>query len=91
METKVMNMENSKINESYKFFFNFLQILDLRSSKKHFALQNLSTYYTCKNIRQQCKNRKFKTIFPTWNDEFELPERSHSVSNIQDYINYKII
>ena len=27
-------------------------------------------------------------ISPTWNDEFELPEGSHSVSYIQDHIDY---
>ena len=32
------------------------------------------------------KNKKLKTIAPTWNDEFELPGGSYSVSDIQDYI-----
>ena len=27
---------------------------------------------------------------PTWNDEFELPDCSYSVSDIQEYINYII-
>ena len=27
---------------------------------------------------------------PTWNDEFELPDGSYSVSDIQDYIEYII-
>ena len=27
---------------------------------------------------------------PTWNDEFELPDGSYSVSDIQDYIEYNI-
>ena len=25
---------------------------------------------------------------PTWNDEFELPDGSHSASDIQDYFEY---
>ena len=29
-------------------------------------------------------------IAPTWNDEFELPDGSYSVSDIQDYIKYII-
>ena len=29
-------------------------------------------------------------IAPTWNDEFELPYASYSVSDIQDYIEYII-
>ena len=28
---------------------------------------------------------KFKTLAPTWNEEFELPDESYSVSDIQDY------
>ena len=61
----------------------------LRSSNKHVVLQNLSIY-TWKNIRKQYKNNKLKIIAPTWNDEFELPDSSYSVSNIQDYIEFVI-
>ena len=31
---------------------------------------------------------KFKISAPTWNDEFELPDGSYSVSDIQDYFKY---
>ena len=37
-----MNTENSKTSEQHKFVLNLSQRLDLRRSKKHFALQNLS-------------------------------------------------
>ena len=30
-------------------------------------------------------NNKFKISTPTWNDRFELPDGSYSVSDIQDY------
>ena len=43
MERIFMNTENSKTSESYKFVLNLTQCLDLRSSNKHVALQNLST------------------------------------------------
>ena len=33
-------------------------------------------------------NKKFKILAPTWNDKFELPDRSYSVSDIQDYFEY---
>ena len=42
------------------------------------------------NIRKQYKNNKLKIIAPTWNDEFQLPDGSYSVSHIQDYIEYII-
>ena len=61
-----MNTENSKTNEPHKFVLNLSQRLDLRSQN------NLSIYYTWKNIRKQCKNNKLKIITPTWNNEFEL-------------------
>ena len=65
METIFMNTENSKMNKSHKFAFNFSQRLDLRSSNKHVAHQNLSIYYAWKNIRKQYKNNKRKIIAPT--------------------------
>ena len=33
-------------------------------------------------------NNKFKISVPTWNDKFELPDGSYSVSNIQDYFEH---
>ena len=34
------------------------------------------------------KINKFKISATTWNKEFELPDRSYSVSDIQDYFEY---
>ena len=90
METIFMNAENSKTNEPHKFVLNLSQRLDLRSSDKHVAPQNLSIYYTQKVTRKQFTNNKPKIIAPTWNDEFELPDGSYSVSDIQDHIEYII-
>ena len=56
--------------------------IDLRSSNKHVALQNVSIYYPWKNIRKQYKNNKLKIIAPAWNDEFELEDSSYSVSDV---------
>ena len=33
-------------------------------------------------------NNKFKISAPTWNDKFQLPDKSNSVSKIQDYFEY---
>ena len=51
METTFVNTENSKLNEPHKFILNSPQRLNLRSSNKNVALQNLSVYYARKNIR----------------------------------------
>ena len=65
MEMIFMNTENSKTNEPHKFVFKLLVRLDLRSSNKIVALQNLPLYGTWKNIRQQCKSIKLEIIAPT--------------------------
>ena len=41
-----------------------------------------------KNIKKSYKNNKFKISAPTWNEEFELPDGSYSISDIQDYFEY---
>ena len=46
--------------------------------------------YTWKNINKSCKNNKIKISEPTWNEKFELPDRSYFVSDIQDYFEYII-
>ena len=46
METIFMNTENTKTREPLKFVHNLLQRLDLRTSNKHVALQNLFIFYT---------------------------------------------
>ena len=47
-----------------------------------------SIYYTRKNIKSSYNNNKFKIFAPTWSEEFELPDGSYSVSDIQDYFEY---
>ena len=38
--------------------------------------------------KKSYNSNKFKIFAPTWNDEFELPDGSYSVSDIQDYFKY---
>ena len=59
--------------------------MNLKDPNKIIALANLSIYYTWKNIKSEYNNNKFKISGPTWNDEFNLPNGSYSVSDIQDY------
>ena len=53
------------------------------------ALANLSIYYRWKNSKS-AYNNKFKISAPTWNGEFDLPDGSYSISDIQDYFEYII-
>ena len=41
-----------------------------------------------KILKESYKNNKFKISAPTWNEEFELPDGSYSISDIQDYFEY---
>ena len=54
------------------------------------ALANASIYYTWTNIKSEYKNNKFKISAPTWNDTFDLPDGSYSISDIQDYFEFII-
>ena len=38
-----------------------------------------------KKINSAYDKNRFKVSAPTWNDEFELPDGSYSISGIQDY------
>ena len=83
-----MNSENSKTSEPHVLILKFNDKLDSRRGGKIIVLSNLSICYTWKNIKSSYNNNKFKISAPTWNDEFELPDGSYSVSNIQDYFEY---
>ena len=83
-----MNSENSKTSKPHILKLKLTDKLDLRIGEKVTALSNLSIYYTWKNIKSSYNNNKFKISAPTWNDEFELPGGSYSVSDIQNYFEY---
>ena len=83
-----MNSENSKTSEPHVLTLKISDKLDLRKGEKNVALSNLSFYYTRKNIKSLYNNSKSKISPPTWNDKFELPDGSYSVSDIQDYFEY---
>ena len=84
-----MNTENTKTNESNKFIYQFTNKRNLKTPKnKNIGLVNLSIYYTWENIRSEYNNNKFKISAPTWNDNFDLPDGSYSISDIQDYFEF---
>ena len=86
-----MNTENSKTIESNKFIYQFTGKLNLKTpNNKNIGLVNLSIYYTWKNIKSAYNNNKFKISAPTWNDEFDLPDGSYWISDIQDYFEFII-
>ena len=88
MDTIFMNSENSKTSMSHVLKLKLASKLDLRIGEKVIALSNLSIYYAWRNIKSSYNTNKFKISAPTWNDEFELPDGSYSVSDIQNYLKY---
>ena len=83
-----MNTENSNTNESNNCIHQFTD--KLNTNNKNIGLINLSIYYNWKNIKSAYNNNNFKTSAPTWNDEFDLPDGSYSISDIQDYFEFNI-
>ena len=48
-------------------------------------LYQILEFAIIKYIKKSYKNNKFKISAPTWNKEFEIPDESYSVSDIQCY------
>ena len=88
MDTIFMNSKNSGISDPHRL--NLTDKINWKRSGEHVALSNLSIYYTRKNMKKSYKNNKSKISSPTWNEEFELPGGSYSVSDIGDYFEYII-
>ena len=88
MDATFMDSENSRISEYHVLVLMLTNKLDLRRGQKTVALSSLSIYYTWKNVKSSYNKNKFKISAPTWSEEFELPDGSYSVSDIQDYFEY---
>ena len=86
MDTRFRNSEKSKTSDSDRLLLNLLDKINLKGSDKYIALSNLSIYYAWRNIKKSYKNNKFKISAPTQSEEFELPDESYPVSDIQDII-----
>ena len=80
-----MNTENSNTNEPHRFRLSLADKRNLKNPNKNMALVNLSIYYTWKNTKSAYNNNKFRISARTWNDEFDLPDGSYSIAEIQDY------
>ena len=82
-----MNSENSKTSKPHVLILNLTDKIDLKRGEKSIALLYLSIYYGWKNTKISYNN-KFKKSTPIWNDDFELPDRLYSISDIKGYFEY---
>ena len=89
-KTIFMNTENSKTNEPHRFRLSLADKLNLKNLNKNMALPNLSIHYTWKNIKSACNNSKFKVSAPPWINEFDLPDGSYCIADIQNYFEFII-
>ena len=89
MNTIFKNSENKKTSDPHRLSLNLTDKNDLRRKDKYITLSNLSIYHTWKNINKSCNNNKFKVSALTRNEEFELPDVSYSITDIQDYLYIK--
>ena len=85
-----MNSENSKKNDPHRFRLDLTDKLNFKDPKKNVGLANLNIYCTKKNIKSEYNKNKLKISAPTWNDTFDLPGRSSSVSDIYNYFEFII-
>ena len=88
MDTIFINPENSRTPEYHVLVLKVTDKLDLRRGKKVLLYQILVFNIHGKNIKSLYNNNNFKISVPTWNDKFELPDGSYSISDIQDYFEY---
>ena len=82
MDAVFTDTGNSKTSEPHILILKLTDKLDLRRDEKSIGLSNHSVYYTWKNMKSTYDNNKFKISAPIWNDKFELPDGSYSVSDI---------
>ena len=84
MNTRLVNYKNKKISDPHRLLLSLPDKINLKRSDKYVALSNLGMYYAWKNIKKKSyKNNTFKISASTWNEEFELSDRSCSISDIR--------
>ena len=81
IDNTFINSENSKTSKHHVLVLKITDNIHLRRGE-------ISIYYTWKNIKSSYSNNKFKVSAPTWNDKFELTDRSYSLSDIRDCFEY---
>ena len=88
MNTISMNSKYSETSGPHRLLHNLTDEINVKRSDKYVALSNLNIYYIWKYIKKSYKITKFKISASTFNEEFELPDGSYSVTVIQDYFEY---
>lgn len=84
MSRVFMNSENSNVSDAHKLKLNLRQKVDLRRYNNGGAIKDVGIYCTWKKNLKTYKRIRFRISGTTLYEEFELPDGSHSISDIQD-------
>ena len=80
---------NSKTNESHRFRLDLTDKINLKNPKKNMALANLSIITLGKTLNLNTTTISLKFLHQwNWNETFDIPDGSYSVSDIQDYFEF---
>ena len=88
MDNIFTNSKNSGTSDPRGLLLKLTDKINLKKTEKYVALSHLSIHYRWKCIKKSYKNNKFKMSTSTWDKEFELPDGSYFVFDIQDYFEY---
>ena len=88
MDAIFISSKYGEIFDPHRLLLHLTDKINIKRSDKYIALSNLSIYYTWK---KSYENSKLKISALIWNEEFELPDGSYSVSDIHDYFEYILI
>ena len=88
MDTIFMKSESSKTSEPHVLILKLNDKLDLRRGEKKCCFSKPYYSLCIENIKGLYNNNKFKISAPAWNDQFELPNGSYSLADIQDCFEY---
>ena len=88
MNTILVNSKSSKTSDTHQLLFSLTEKINWKKNDKYVALSHLSLYYTWKSIKKSYKKNQLEISAPRWNEEFELLDRSYSISDILGYSEY---
>ena len=71
----------------HRLLLNLTYKINLKSDK-YVALSNLTMYYTWEIWKNHIRTINLNYQLQGWNEEFELPDRSYSIWDIQDRFEY---
>ena len=89
MKTIFMNNENSKSSEPHRFKLDLTENLIIKTQTKTW-IWPIWVFFTLGKTSIRIQQQKCKIPAPTWNDTFNLPDGSYSISDIQDYFEFII-